>query len=282
MSSDRAFEEKRAPLWFFPVGIFIGWIGTLCGIGGGLFAGPLLHLVQGQALKRAAATALCLVFATTSASTVTEALQENSLLSWRLILPLVAGVLAGAQAGFFFAQRLSERRLKMVFVFVMFFAGLRILFPSAASAELGEGVSSFGVRTVLAALCSGFGGGFVSPILGVGGGLLMVPGLFFAIDGLSFTTARATSLAGGMVGSFRSIWLHARAGNIAFALGIPLALGALIGASVGVFAARYDPFVQLGKNLLGVLLVAQSIRLARQTWGSQSTLTERSERDSHT
>ena len=46
--------------------------------GGGLFAGPLLHFVGGLALKRATATALFLVLATTSAATLAEWLQADS------------------------------------------------------------------------------------------------------------------------------------------------------------------------------------------------------------
>jgi len=258
-------EGARAgvPLWFVPVGFGIGFIGALCGIGGGLFAGPLLHLTCRLPLKRAAATALLLVFATTSASTAAELFQDTSLLRWELVLPLMGGVVIGARAGFYLAQRLSERRLKACFCIVMVLAGLRILTSHGGDAVAGGVVSPDGTTSFIALLV-GVGGGFVAPILGVGGGLLMVPGLFLAIDGLSFTAARATSLAGGVAASMRSIALHSRAGNIAFAPGLYLALGALGGAATGVSFTRSDGFVQAGRFLLAAILILQGIRFGRE------------------
>ena len=243
-------EDPRGgvPLWFVPVGFGIGFIGALCGIGGGLFAGPLLHYTRRLPLKRAAATALLLVFATTSASTAAELFQDTSPLRWELVLPVMAGVVIGARAGFHLAQRLSERRLKAVFCIVMVLAGLRILTSSGDA--VADGVVPPGWTTSLIALLVGVGGGFVAPILGVGGGLMMVPGLFLAIDGLSFTAARATSLAGGVAASMRSIALHSRASNIALRPGLFLALGALGGAATGVSFTRSDGFVQAGRVLL--------------------------------
>ncbi len=257
-------ESKQAiPFWYFPAGLVIGFVGALCGIGGGLFAGPLLHYTRGLALKRSAATALLLVFATTSAASVTEALQEDTLLSTRLVLPLMIGVLAGAQAGFKLSQRLSERGLKCVFCVVMLAAGLRILFSSGGFSPAPGTFASDHVTSLLS-LAVGFGGGFVAPILGVGGGLMMVPGLFLCIDGLPFTAARATSLAGGTVASLRSLFLHSRAGNIVYGPGIVLGLGALVGATSGVFFTRSDGFVQAGRVFLGALLIFQALRFARE------------------
>ena len=56
-----ARPPERAPLWFLPAGALIGFLGTLAGIGGGLFAVPLLHHVTRIPLKHATGTALLLV-----------------------------------------------------------------------------------------------------------------------------------------------------------------------------------------------------------------------------
>ena len=256
-------DGERVPVWFVPAGFAIGFAGTLCGIGGGLFAGPLLYFTRGLPLRRAAATALLLVLATTSASTVTELLRADTLLRGHLVLPLVLGVLGGAQLGFRLSQKLSERGLKAGFCVVLTAAGLRILFSSGAGAP--EAVHESGaLLTSLYALAVGFGGGFVAPVLGVGGGLLMVPGLFLSIDGLSFNAARATSLAGGMAASLRSVWLHSRAGNIEPRPGLALAGGALFGAAAGVFVTRTEGFVQAGRVLLAAILLAQALRFGRE------------------
>ena len=49
-------------------GSLIGFLGSMCGVGGGLFAIPLLHYGLGIELRRAGATARCRVFATAGLS----------------------------------------------------------------------------------------------------------------------------------------------------------------------------------------------------------------------
>ena len=75
-------------------------MGAVCGLGGGLFAVPLLHYVFKLPLRRAVATGLCLVCATAVSSTTAEFLHEDSALLWEVVLPLVGGALVGAQIGF--------------------------------------------------------------------------------------------------------------------------------------------------------------------------------------
>ena len=142
-------------------------------------------------------------------------------------------------------------------------AGLRILFGAGGNAGI-EGDLPTMPLLLASAFAIGLGGGFLAPILGVGGGLLMVPGLYFAIEGLSFSAARATSLAGGSLASARSIFLHKKAGNIDFASALPLALGALGGAVVGTFSVRSSFLLEVGRMGLGLLLVVQASRFFLQ------------------
>jgi uncharacterized membrane protein YfcA len=195
----RAAAERPAA-WFVPAGALIGFAGALCGIGGGLFAGPLLHATRGLALRRAAATALLVVLATTVSATATELARAEPALDWAVVVPLALGALLGAQLGFIVAQRTDERRLKLVFAVVLLLAGLRLLVapaPVAGGLELGPS------GRACAALAIGVLGGMLTPLLGVAGGLFMVPALFFTLDGLGFGGARAASLAAGAVGAVR-------------------------------------------------------------------------------
>ena len=247
--------DERAPLWFVPAGFAIGFAGALCGVGGGIFAGPLLHVTRGLTLRRSAATALCVVLSTTLTSSVAEVLRPDSQLSLAVALPLALGSLLGAGFGFTVSQRVDERGLKLAFAVILGLAGLRILFFTTAL-----GGASFGsAGTVAVALAIGVAGGFLTP-LGIAGGAFMVPALFLCLHSLGFNGARACALAAGAVGATRSFVLHARAGNVAYSLGWPLALGALVGAWGGVIAAHDPVLSHGGRILLGIVLLAQSAR----------------------
>lgn len=267
MSTDEPNERPAA--WFPLAGIAIGLAGALCGIGGGIFAGPLLHAVRGLALKRAAASAILVVLATTLAATTSELLRADSELAWALALPLAAGALVGAELGFVLAKRLDERALKRLFAAFLALAGLRVLFFSsslAAPDALGS------ASTSAFALAIGLAGGTLTPLLGVAGGVLTVPALFLFL-GQPFGVARAAALAAGAVSALRAFVLHARAGNIHFALGLPLAVGALPGAFLGVLAAHDARLVHGGRILLGSVMLVQAARFAAELWRSRGART---------
>jgi len=254
-------EEERPSAWFLPAGIAIGFAGALCGIGGGIFAGPLLHVVKRVPLRRAAATAILVILATTTAATTTEVLRGDSQLVWSVVLPLALGALAGAELGFRLSRRIDERTLKTLFAGVLLVAGVRVLLFSSALARaelLGPEASaalSFAIGLV---------GGSLTPLLGIAGGVVMVPALFLALGHLGFGGARAAALAAGAVSGLRSLWLHARAGNFSYALGLPLAAGALVGAFFGVQAAHVPALALGGRLLLGAVLLAQGLRFWRE------------------
>jgi hypothetical protein len=252
--------ERPAP-WFVPAGVAIGFAGALCGIGGGIFAGPLLHTTRRIPLKRAAATAILVVLGTTTSATVTESYRSDSDLVPEVVVPLAVGALLGSQLGFAVSGRIAERALKRLFALVLLVAGARVLFFTSA---LGS-VSAFGpTGSMWVAGAIGIAGGFLTPILGVAGGVLMVPALFLFLGHLGFGGARACALAAGAVAAMRSLWLHTRRGNVAYALGLPLAVGALLGAFLGAVAAHHPLWTQAGRVGLGCLLLAQSWRFFRE------------------
>ncbi|NOT28935.1 MAG: sulfite exporter TauE/SafE family protein, partial [Planctomycetes bacterium] len=242
--------------WFVPAGFVIGMLGALCGIGGGILAGPLLHAVRKVPLKRAAASAILVVLATTLAATTAEFFRPDSALRGSVVLPLALGALLGARLGFALSRRIDERALKRVFALVLALAALRVLFFTSS---LTPPDALAGRATSALALAIGLAGGLLTPLLGVAGGVLMVPALFL-FRGQPFGVARACALAAGSVSALLSLWLHVRAGNVSTSLGLLVAGGALFGALVGVVAAHDPLLAPLGRVLLGVVLLAQAGR----------------------
>jgi uncharacterized protein len=114
-------------------------------------------------------------------------------------------------------------------------------------------------RHTSAALAVGFAAGIASGLLGVGGGIVMVPGLVLVL-GATQHEAHATSLAAivpiGLVG-FAVFAIH---GEVNYAIAGLLVLGALVGAPVGARAMSKVPERPLA-IVFAIVLVVAGVRL---------------------
>ncbi len=257
--------------WLLPVGFAIGFLGSLAGVGGGLLAIPLLQHFLKLPLKTAAATSLVLVFATTASATAAELLQAESQLLWGLAWPTILGVLLGAQLGFLVAQRIRTRPLQVLFVVFLVGSALRLFFGGEPTLEAVGGELALSPRAQVLAALVGLAGGFLSPILGIGGGLIMVPGLLLVLPPLGFAGARAGSLAAGSCASLRALTLHARAGRVRWPFGIRMGLGAMAGAAAGVRVVHLPGLREVGRPLIGAILVFAALRFLRDLFRSEET-----------
>lgn len=119
----------------------------------------------------------------------------------------------------------------------------------------------------------GAGAGLLAGLLGVGGGIILVPAFFYGFRGLGYTSpdlmqiALATSLATIIVTSARSLQTHHRQGAVDWAIlkgwGPLIAIGALFG--VGVAQALSSVVLQAIFALLGVT-IALYFAFGRTDW----------------
>ena len=259
---------QRPSAWLLLAWIVAAFVSALCGIGGGLFAVPMLHFIGRLPLKRAIGTALVLVFIMATTATVAEALRADSALDVRVALLLVAGSLLGAQLGFRVAQRIKVRLLKLSFIVVLLIAGLRILFSEGSGAVPGAELEW---TASTAALVGGIGfcGGFLSPLLGIGGGLVVVPALFFSLPSFGHLDARANSMAMGAVASAWSAWLHFRAGGVHGPTAAWFSASTVVGAVLGVMLVHRDGWADMAQLLMGGVLLFVAARFARDVLGGR-------------
>lgn len=252
----------RPRAWHLCLWFVAATASTMCGIGGGLFAVPILHFLLGLQLQLATATSLVAVFAMTLVGTLAELAQPDSGVHWLTFAWLCVGGLAGANVGQWVAKRIDTRALTWVFAVAMLAAGVRVLTGSSA-AHAGsivplsiDGVHAAGIVAI------GFAGGFVAPLLGVGGGLIVVPALFLGVPGMSYLGARACSTAMSAVNSAQLTLLNLRENRVHRASILPFALVAAVGAVAGIVLVHRPGWPEAARTLLGVMLVAVGAKFA--------------------
>jgi uncharacterized membrane protein YfcA len=235
------------------VGAAAGGLSGLFGVGGGILIVPGLVLIRGMGQREAHATSLAAIVPIAVAGAIGYAL--DGAVDWPAAGLLVGGAAAGTLAGTFLLGRIPPR-------------GLRILFAAfllAAAAALPFEVASTGVRVELDVLdvtlliTLGVLAGLLAGLLGVGGGIVMVPGLVLLIS-VSQVVAKGTSLAviipTALAGSLRNV----RAGRVDLrAAAVVGAVGAACSFLASLLSLRLDPV--LSAVLFAVLLVAMAIRL---------------------
>jgi uncharacterized membrane protein YfcA len=258
----------RTALWVAVPWVAAAFLATICGIGGGLFAVPLLHYVGKLPLRTAVGTSLVLVLVLALTATAAEAARADSALEWRVAGLLIVGGVPGAQLGFRFAQKLKTNVLKRVFVVVLLLAGLRILFvPSGGGA--GSGASLSGLELALVPLV-GLGGGFVAPLLGIGGGLVVVPALFLGFAPLGYLEARACSLAMSVAAAGWSVTRYLRTGEVHLPSAAVLAVSTVIGAVAGVLTVHRAGWSDVARTVMGLVLLFVAARFAVDVWRARA------------
>jgi uncharacterized membrane protein YfcA len=100
--------------------------------------------------------------------------------------------------------------------------------------------------------------GVVSGLLGVGGGILFVPGLVF-VAGLTQVDAEATSLLAIIPVALLGAWSQQRYGNMRLAEGVAIGLLSVVGAAAGVAVANI-----VSGGALRVLFAALTLTVAYQ------------------
>lgn len=173
-------------------GLVVGTLLGLVGGGGSILAVPALVYGVGVPLAAAIPTSLVVVGAS-SAVAVLPRLRSG--VNWRLALVIGAAGTATAYIGAAVNRLLDPTILLFSFAALMVLAGIRMLMPATSTggscALPGGGINW---RSCLPkAIATGAIVGFLTGLLGVGGGFLLVPALTLAL-GLPMALTVGTSL----------------------------------------------------------------------------------------
>ena len=257
------------------LGVAAGGVGALLGLGGGVFLVPLLTILLGLPVQKAAGISLMTVIATSGA--VTTGQIGRGLINLRLGMLLLVFASLGGLAGGITAQQLSERTLTLVFAVTMAAIAIVMLLQMDQVNVLdyvGAQPNRFGgrffdpgrrrevvyrVRRVPLALGISIVAGNISGLLGLGGGILQVPALN-AWCGVPIRVAAATSAFLIGVTALASAPIYYAHGDVIPHLAAAAVLGVAAGARLGLRWGGRLGFRQL-KLLLVAVLIAVSVTM---------------------
>ena len=114
----------------------------------------------------------------------------------------------------------------------------------------------------LLAIAGGFGAGFLSGTIGIGGGLLFVPTMTVGFR-LSQAVAQGTSLVAIVPTAIVGSITHLREGNVLLGPALTMGGGGVVGAVLGALVAVEVPGPLLARTW-GAFLVFSAYRLAVQ------------------
>jgi len=194
------------------LGAFVGILAGLLGVGGGLIIVPILaaifvyhDLPNDIIMHLALGTSLASILFTSISSVYSH--HKHQAVSWTHAMKLTPGILLGAWSGGLFASILSSDILKPVFaLFELLVAAYMLWGVKAHTHNTSPSLINFNI--------SGGAIGFISSIVGIGGGSMTVPWLMW--HGSSIHKAIATSAAvgfpiavGGAISYLYAGWNHA-------------------------------------------------------------------------
>lgn len=223
-------------LHLIPIGIAAGILSGLFGIGGGTIIVPALVLWLGYGHRLAAGISVTAILPTAIVGAITYSVQGN--VDWIAAVALAAGIIGGAQVGSMLLQKLNLSLIQWGFIafLAVVIVSLWFVVPQR------DDTITMNVWAILGLLLVGFITGVLSGILGVGGGVVVVPVLMFFF-GASDLVAKGTSLLMMIPGSLSATVGNVKRHNLDWRAALGVGISASLFVPVGAWIAGYiDPF----------------------------------------
>lgn len=251
--ADESTRPVLSPVFLIGAGLLAGYLSGLFGVGGGVIVVPLL-LLLGMDQRLAAGSSVAAILPTSVVGATGYAISGN--IDWLAGLMLAIGIVAGAQLGTYLLARLPRKVVFWVFLvfLVVVVVSLWIVVPQRDS------VIGIDVWTSLALILTGGITGILSGILGVGGGIIVVPVLMFFF-GASDLIAKGTSLLMMVPGSISATIGNSRRKNVDLRVAGIIGAAACVASPFGLLTAT--AISPLWSNIaFSVLIVGVAAQLA--------------------
>jgi len=230
------------------IGLAAGFFGGLVGLGGGVVMIPLMVGILKMSQHMAGGTSLVALVFTGLSGAFTYGL--NGSLDLLASLLLASTAVFTARAGARYAHALPEWKLKRAFGWFLLLNSMLLLLKPYLF-QVDEPTADWLV--IAALLLTGIFTGFLSGMMGVGGGTIMVPSMVL-LAGFSQYTAQGSSLLAMVPVGMSGAYAHWRLGNVNTAILPGIIPGILLGTYLGGSLAHTLPEGALRLIFTGVLV----------------------------
>ena len=238
------------------LGLVAGFLGGLFGVGGGILIVPALVLVMHMDQRLAHGTSLAAVLPIAVSSLIGYTLADK--VDWPVGALLAIGAVGGAVIGTHILHVLPQRVLGYVFAGFLLLTALRLIVDHASA--LGR--SELTVGRAAALIVIGLVTGILAGLLGVGGGIVMVPAMI-VLFGIPAVVAKGTSLAvivpTAVMGTWRNRTKHNTDLRVAAVVGVAGIVSAFAASQVSVGLSETTSNV-----LFALLLTVVAVRMLWQ------------------
>ena len=242
------------------IGVLGGMLSGLVGVGGGAVFVPGLLFAGGWKIQEAVAASLVIIVFSSLSGTIRNA-RSNDPVNWRVAGLLSLSVAPSSLIGVLISRVSPEVVVEVAFATLL----LALAYPTARG---GGGYDSDKHIALPLVFLVGIFVGTVAGLVGVGGGVVMVP---LMVLGMGLTTKQAvsTSLAvimfTGIVGAAGYIATGFRDPQQLLSLP-PLIIGSVVGAPIGVRIRDWLP-EHVVRTGFGVFMVIVALRLFGEALG---------------
>jgi uncharacterized membrane protein YfcA len=249
----------------FIIGLLSGIFGGLVGLGGGVIMIPMMVGILKLEQRKAHGTSLIAIVFTGITGAAIYAVKGNIDIMAAALLAVTA--IFTIRYGAKFAHAMPEWKLKKSFgAFLLFVSAIFLLKPYL----VGDPRPVEMWIKIPALLATGAFTGFLSGMMGVGGGAIMVPAMAL-LAGLSQYTAQGSSLLAVVPIAIAGAHTHWKLGNTATKLLPGLIIGVLLGTYLGSAFALDMP-----ENILRIIFCSVVVFTGIKYLGTkrQKSLTE--------
>lgn len=251
------------------LGLFVGLLMGLTGAGGGILAVPLLVFLTGMTVTTAAPIALTAVFMAAAIGAIAGHAQGMLRYRAAAVMALLGVVLA--PVGLWVAHQLDNRLLMAVFAVLLLIVAVESLQqkkqPQAEDnirclLDPDTGRLRWTSRCSLSLVSAGAVAGFLSGLVGVGGGFVIVPALG-RLSNLSIQAVIPTSLGVIALVSLSSLGSALWWGSLEISSAIPFVIGAVVGMIAGRRLTAYLAVPTMKKMFAVVAVVVAVMMIVR-------------------
>ncbi len=246
------------------IGVLAGLLSGLLGLGGGVVIVPALlalfswqHFPQEFLMQMATGTSLATIVITALMTTFIQ--NKQKAVQWAVLKWLIPGMVLGALLGILIGAHIPGYMLKTGFAFFCLLLGIKMIVGNAKRTTIEKRPIPKGLPFFVAVLI-----GVSSGLLGIGGGVLVIPFLmWYGLDlpSVSATSAASTlpTAASGAVSAMVVGWHMAglpanTVGYVYWPAALAIGIASIVTAPFGVWLVHRLP-VSIIKRIFGSILL---------------------------